>query len=77
MGDIRSESFGECSAVGLDPSFDFVVLVGREVVRVTEDHVAECLVLTHLASGLDVECDVVEMVVEHRAVASEGGKDCG
>ena len=77
MGDVRSEGFGERSTVGLDPSFDFVVLVGREVVRVTEDHVAECLVLTHVESGQEVKSDVVEIVVEYRVGTSENRRDCG
>lgn len=31
----------------LDPSFDFVVFVRREIICVTENHITKCLVLGH------------------------------
>ena len=64
MGNVGRKSLDECPSMVLDPSFDFVVLVGREVIRVTEDHLAECLVLTHVDSGLSVKSEV-EMVVDN------------
>ena len=66
MGDIRRECLRECSTMILDPSFDFVVLVGRKVVRMTEDDVAERLVLAHVDGGSEVKTEFAGIVSEHR-----------
>ena len=47
MSNLGRKRFTECPAVRLDPSFDLVILVRREVVGVTEDHLSEGLALAH------------------------------
>ncbi len=42
MSDGRSQLEGETATVVLDPASDLVILVGRVVVRRTQDNLAEC-----------------------------------
>jgi hypothetical protein len=41
------KSLRKSTTVALDPSLDLIVFVGREVVGVTENNIAKCLVLAH------------------------------
>jgi hypothetical protein len=41
----------------LDPSFDFVILVGREVVGMTKDDIAERLILAHDEEVVQMQSD--------------------
>jgi hypothetical protein len=61
MSNIRSECLCECSTMLLNPSFDFIVLVRREVVRVAEHNMSERLVLAHGNDVVQMQSDTDEI----------------
>jgi hypothetical protein len=52
------KSLRESSTVALNPSLNLIVFVGREVVGMTENNIAKCLVLAHDGDVIQLQSDV-------------------
>jgi hypothetical protein len=52
------KSLRESSTVALNPSLNLIVFVGREVIRMTENDIAKCLVLAHDGDVIRLQSDV-------------------
>lgn len=55
------KSLRKNTTVALDPSLDLIVFVGREVVGVTENNIAKCLVLAHDGDVIQLQSGIGEI----------------
>lgn len=55
------KSLRKNTTVALDPSLDLIVFVGREVIGVTENNIAKCLVLAHDGDVIQLQSGIGEI----------------
>jgi len=58
MSHCGRKSLRESTTVALDPSLNLVVFVRREVVGMTENNIAKCLVLAHDGDVAQLQSDI-------------------
>jgi hypothetical protein len=58
MSHSRRKSLRESTTVGFDPFLDLVVFVRREVVGMTENDIAKCLVLARGGDVVQLQSDI-------------------